>query len=307
MSRPTVGIVSPGAMGSALGRAWAAGTSDPDETQGAGATAPAPSPPSPDAARAPRPSPRGSSCSPTSPPWSPRVTWSSASARRPPPMLLDAILAAAVEGRLPAPRAGGQRRGTRPGASDGPAGRTPRARARRRLPERRAAHTRRRHHALPVRCARRRRGPAGRQRAAAPGRRRRAGAGVCGQDVHSIDLQGDDRALGAGAADRGRARGARAGARRPRRRSSPRRSAALAGGSPSRPPRAPGSSPRWTTSRRPRATLERRPKLFEGMAAVYRRLAGDSPRRPDARGGRSADGPARRPHPTPRSRPLSPT
>jgi len=36
MSRPTVGIVSPGAMGSALGRAWAAGASDPDEHRGGG-------------------------------------------------------------------------------------------------------------------------------------------------------------------------------------------------------------------------------------------------------------------------------
>ena len=42
-------------------------------------------------------------------------------------------------------------------------------------------------------------------------------------------------------------------------------------------------------------------ELFEGMAAVYRRLVGHSPRRPDARGGRSPDRPARRPHPTPRT------
>ncbi len=44
------------------------------------------------------------------------------------------------------------------------------------------------------------------------------------------------------------------------------------GGSPSRPPRAPGSSPRWTTSRRPRAEAGASAELFEGMAAVYRRL-----------------------------------
>ena len=47
-------------------------------------------------------------------------------------------------------------------------------------------------------------------------------------------------------------------------------------------------------------------ELFEGMAAVYRRLSATPLAALTPRGGRSPDRPARRPHPTPRSRPLSP-